>query len=99
MDTSNFMSLVKSSYSAKLNKLIEDPKLANNIDLDQNKIVTIIIIGYAFKTFKLVMTIFQVSYFIGIFFYIYCSLVRDIHEARYGKPVFATEVERDEYDA
>ena len=58
LDSNNFMSVVKASYNSKLQKIIEDPRLANDIDLDQNKIVTIIIIGYAFKTFKLVMTIF-----------------------------------------
>ena len=35
-------------------------------------------IGYIFKTLKLVVIIFQVSYFLGIFFYIYCDLTNDL---------------------
>jgi len=79
LDTSKFMSHIKKFYENRLKKVCEIDELANNIDLDQNKIMTVIMISYIFKTFKLVIIIFQVSYFLGIFFYIYCSIVRDIH--------------------
>lgn len=46
--------------------------------------MTIIMISYIFKTFKLVIIIFQVSYFIGILFYIYCCIVRDLHQEGQG---------------
>ena len=72
------MAQVKKIYEARLKKVIEIPELANNIDLDQNKIMTVIIISYLFKTFKLVIIIFQVSYFIGILFYIYCKITKDV---------------------
>ena len=55
-----------------MKRLCEDPKLANDVNKDQNKIMTVIMISYMFKTFKLVIIIFQVSYFLGIVFYIYC---------------------------
>jgi hypothetical protein len=76
-DNKGFMNIIKKFFESRLKKVCEDPKLAENIDLDQNKIMMVIMIGYAFKTFKLVIVIFQVSYFIGIFFYIYCSIVKD----------------------
>ena len=60
--------------------------------------MTIIIISYAFRTFKLVVTIFQVSYFIGILFYIYCELVKEIYEQNYGLPVNLSIEEQIEYD-
>ena len=66
------MANVKKYYEQRLLKVIEDVDKRDNIDLDQNKIMTVIMISYIFKTFKLVIIIFQVSYFLGIFFYIYC---------------------------
>lgn len=72
------MANVKKYYEQRLLKVIEDVDKRDNIDLDQNKIMTVIMISYIFKTFKLVIIIFQVSYFLGIFFYIYCLIVKDI---------------------
>jgi hypothetical protein len=48
------------------------------MDLDNNNIMTIIVIGYLFKTFKLILIIFQVAFYIGIVFYIYCDIWSDI---------------------
>mgnify|MGYP001042432121 CR=1 FL=1 len=36
----------------------------------------ILMISYFFKTFKLVVIILTVSYFIGIFWYIFCDLTK-----------------------
>ena len=44
------------------------------MDLDNNQIMEILYIENAFKTFKLIIIIFMVSYFYGIFFYILCDL-------------------------
>ena len=76
LDTGRFMKHVKKYYEIQLLKVCEDPALAENRDLDQNKIMRIIMISYIFKIFKLVILIFQVSYFLGIFFYIYCDVTR-----------------------
>lgn len=35
-------------------------------------------IGYLFKTVKLIIIIFQASYFLGIFYYIYCDVTNDL---------------------
>jgi len=83
LDTSRFMSHVKKFYESRLKKVCEIEHLANNIELDQNKIMTVIMISYIFKTFKLVIIIFQVSYFLGIFFYIYSYIAKDITEIYY----------------
>lgn len=40
-------------------------------------------ISYIFKTFKLVIIIFQVSYFLGIFFYIYSFIAKDVTDLYY----------------
>lgn len=48
--------------------------LANNSDVDNNNIMLILMISYAFKCFKLIVVILTVSYFMGMFWYIYCDL-------------------------
>lgn len=77
LDTGKFMKQVKKIFEKKLDKICEDPDLANNINMDQNKIMTIILFGYLFKTLKLVIVIFMVSYFLGIVFYIFCDITDD----------------------
>jgi hypothetical protein len=52
------MANVKKYYEQRLLKVIEDVDKRDNIDLDQNKIMTVIMISYIFKTFKLVIIIF-----------------------------------------
>ena len=51
-----------------------DPELAENSDLDNNNIMIILMISYFFKTFKLVVIILTVSYFMGMLWYIFCDL-------------------------
>ncbi len=54
---------------------------------DYNGIFTIIKISYALKTLKLIIIIFTVSYFCGIFFYIFSDITNDvghIEDPNYG---------------
>ena len=48
--------------------------LAENSNIDNNKIMTLILLSYFFKTFKLVVIIITVSYFVGIGWFILCQL-------------------------
>ena len=57
----------------------DDKSFAEDIENDHNKIMTILAISYAFKTFKLIIIIFMISYFLGIFFYIFSDLTRRLH--------------------
>lgn len=82
LDTAKIMKHVKRFYGNKLNKVVEDPELAENIFIDQNKIMNIIIISYLIKTIKLVILIFLVSYFLGICFYIFCDITRNFDSVR-----------------
>ena len=69
------MHYVKKYYHGKTDYIIKyDPELAKNNEIDNNNIMKILRIGYLFKTFKLVVIILSVSYFIGIFWYIFCDL-------------------------
>ena len=79
LDTKAFMKSVKVYFNKTLEKACEDEEIANEIILDNNNIMTMLYIGNSFKVLKLVIVIFMVSYFIGIFFYIWCDLT-DNHE-------------------
>ena len=58
LHTGRFMKKVKYFFQSSLDKICKDPNLADNINLDNNKIMTIIMIGYIFKTLKLIIIIF-----------------------------------------
>lgn len=65
-------------FNKRLERLvIENPKLANNSDVDNNNIMLILMISYFFKVVKLVIFILIVSYFMGMLWYIYCELTHD----------------------
>lgn len=51
-----------------------DPFLANNMEIDSNKIERIIIISYVIKIFRIVVIIVILGYFLGIFWYILADL-------------------------
>ena len=50
------------------------PKIREDIDEDHTKIMNMILINYAFRTFRLIIFIFMTSYFIGVFIYIWSEL-------------------------
>ena len=84
LDTKAFMRSVKSYFNQILKKACEDPDIAEEINLDNNNIMSMLYIGNSFKVFKLVIVIFMVSYFIGIFFYIWCDLTDNHEDNGYG---------------
>ena len=45
---------------------------------DNNNIELLITIGYAFKTFKLFIIIINISFFLGMFWLIYCDVALHI---------------------
>ena len=70
---------IKKYHSSHLHWIAEnDPILAENQELDQNKITTMINIGFMIKIIKLALIIANISYFFGFFWYIYCDLAREI---------------------
>lgn len=55
----------------------EDPRAESSLE-DQTKIKQILIIRYATSTFRLIVLILNTSYFLGIFWYIICSIQEDV---------------------
>ena len=54
---------------------------------DHNGIMTIIRISYGLRMLKLIIIVFGVSYFAGIFFYMWSDITNDsdtINDTRYG---------------
>ena len=69
-----FMHEVKKISFSRLERLIErEPKLAENQDIDNNNIELLMKIGYGLKTLKLAIAIFNISYFMGIIWLLFCD--------------------------
>ena len=76
--TQNIMSVFKNYYLKKVKNIIKnDPARANNMLEDNNNITTLLMIYYAVQITRLVLIILNVSFFLGIFWYITCDLMRD----------------------
>jgi hypothetical protein len=78
LDTKKFNKIVKDQYDKRLNENCKDENIANDMMIDHTQINVLLNIQNGFKTYRLVMIIFGISYFIGIMFYIYADLVNDI---------------------
>uniref|UniRef100_A0A7S3FW38 Cyclic nucleotide-binding domain-containing protein n=1 Tax=Strombidium rassoulzadegani TaxID=1082188 RepID=A0A7S3FW38_9SPIT len=75
LSPNTFMRQVKMVFNSRLERIIKnDPQLAEDMHIDNNNIMHILMISYFFKTFKLVIIILTVSYFMGMFWYVYCDL-------------------------
>jgi hypothetical protein len=61
-----------------LKKAVKNPQIANDSLEDHNNIMRILYIQAGFKTFRLIMIIFMITYFIGMLFYIFSDLTNDI---------------------
>lgn len=76
------MKKVKRYFKARTDeKIAKDQDIGESMDLDSTNIKQIIIIGFLFKILKLIMIIFNISYFLGFFWYISCEIKRDLHAA------------------
>jgi len=59
-------------------KIANDERLADDMDEDHNQIENLMIINYMLKTFKLIITIVNISFFIGMFWLIYCEVTMNL---------------------
>ena len=73
-DVSKMMNILKNRYKEKLNIIIEeDHELANNIEIDNNKIEELLTISYVLKTIKLIIIIINISFLTGTFWLMLCE--------------------------
>jgi hypothetical protein len=78
------MSYVKAYYNKRLESIVKDEELKNNIDIDQNKVEDIIKIGFFVKIVKQIIFIFCIAWFMGIIYYIYCDISNDLVDIGYA---------------
>jgi len=74
---------MKYYQNKEVERICKDEEMSYNIDQDQTKIMTVLDVVNAFSTFRLVIVIFMVSYFIGIFFYIFCDLTSSLESVQH----------------
>lgn len=58
-----------------MKKMEEDPSYADNMLEDHSNIEFLLNMSYLFKTLRLVIMILSVSFFIGMFFFIYIDII------------------------
>lgn len=69
------MDKIKKIYQAKLDRIIaNDPVLREDTNQDNNNISLLIAITNVIKILKLVLIIFNISYFLGFFWFIFCEI-------------------------
>ena len=62
-----------------------DEEFANNKLEEKNPVEALLFIGYALKTLYLTIMIVNVSYIVGMIFYLLCELIQDfIHDVDYN---------------
>lgn len=75
LSSNQFMRFIKDVFKRRLEQLVKtDKEKAEDQETGNNHIDSILIIGYSFRTVRLVLVIFTVSYYIGMAWYIFCEL-------------------------
>lgn len=96
-DVSLMIQAVKKYNAKKLQQMCEnDVELAENKNLDSNKIKTILIVSYLMKTFKLAMIIFNISYIVGMIWLILCEAHKDYYHGTEDQETFLEVYEIDQ---
>ena len=75
------MKEVKAAFYNRINSIIKNnTTLANNKIKDNNFVSLVILISHLVKTTQLIITILCVSYFFGIFWFIFCDITTKTEE-------------------
>ena len=79
-DVNKIMRFVKRRYQQKIQNIIDtDFELANNVDIDNNKIEEILWVTYVMDTIKLIIFIINITYLTAIVWLIVCEAVKDYY--------------------
>ena len=70
-----------------MKKIENDPDLGEDTLKDNNRIEFLLFISYGFQTFKLFIIIVNISFFVGMFWLIYCDVTMQIG---INNPLFKT---------
>jgi hypothetical protein len=81
LDVPLIMRMIKKFSVSRMAEAIKDDKeLAEDITQDNNNIEGIMKFGFFLKTFKLVIVIINTSFFMGVFWLIYCQVSMYVYE-------------------
>lgn len=76
------MEMIKTKMRERTEKKIKnDPNIGEDTINDHNNIEEIMLTGYTLKTLKLVIIILNLSYFLGLFWIIFCKLTEKLLKA------------------
>lgn len=73
-------SIKKWSQKRMIELIKTKPELAENMDIDNNQIENLMMVNYGLKTFKLIIIIINISFFLGMFWLIFCDVTMRITE-------------------
>lgn len=78
IDVGKFMKGVKEHYKNQLiEKVKEDPRLADDSTMDHTKMKEIILISQTLRTLRLILVIFNFSFFIGMGWLLVCVVLEE----------------------
>jgi hypothetical protein len=84
LNVPRFMKGVKEYFKKKLIELEKtDPKLADDSTTDNTKMKQIIFISLTLKTLKLVLVVFNFSFFIGMFWLLVCITIEEFKQQKH----------------
>jgi hypothetical protein len=79
LDVTKLKGIIKLYYNNRLERNIErDEKFANNKLEQKNPVERLLFISYALKTLYLTIVIVNISYIVGMVFYVFCELIQDL---------------------
>ena len=78
-NVSQIMSKIKDKLQKDMKAEIEEnPNFGEDIDVDHSKIKQTLYLSYILKIIRLMIIIFNISFFVGIFWLSFCKIKRDI---------------------
>ena len=78
LDVRVFNTQIGLIFKKKLEVVCNNPELAVDQNIDHNHIILQILIKYMLRTLKLIISILIISYYCGIFFFIWCDLTNHL---------------------
>ena len=80
-NVSLMLASIKKYSQDRMRELIKNkPELADDMDQDNNQIEFLMMVNYGLKTLKLIILIINISFFLGMFWLIYCDVTQKITE-------------------
>ena len=77
LDYNKFKKHLQTLQKKRVNKLMQNPRTADSRDVDSANIALLLRISQVVQIMKLIMNIVFLSFFTGLFWYIYCIVTQE----------------------